>query len=981
MLRKTIPSLFLLFCVCLGCVTASAQDCKPPAITANSENYNIFSPEQEMILGDLNYQRMAGELRYLQDEKLLAYVRAMGDRLIRHLPPTGLKFKIFIIDIPEANAFNTPGGYVFLSRKLIAFAKTEDELAGVMAHELGHATVRHAANDMSELFKKILNVTKLGDRKDITEKFNLLLERERTKTVSRSSNHESDQQLEADRIGLFAMVAAGYDPNAFSEFFARLTEEKAKSGNWFTNIFGSSSPGEKRLREMIKATERLPATCRENRRASASQEYLNWQADVVSFRQSQVAEELPGLLWKRELNPQLKSDISHFAFSNDGKYFLAQDDFAITVVQRDPLKVAFQIPTDDARRASFTPDGLFVVFGTDGLRFEKWSIADAKPVEIRELVVRRDCWEHEFSPDGKYLACVDYGLGLNVLETQTGKKVFYKKEFATLNFLEFIAWIEAVANTGDSSHVNTFFHLQFSTDSRYLLATRSNKFRFRFKIDAMTLDKTEDTLLALDLSTFKPISTGGDLKKATRRPFIFIGPDKILATMPTSLEDGGIFSFPQGKRLARFSLAADEMKLTGNPNYVIVKPLANAMTGVFDLSKGQVISGMNKADASLWDDLMIFELASGKVSISSVKYDPEAKHFRTTAVGTVDIPVGSMNRIYAATLSDNLQWLAVSSKTRGAIWDLNSGERKMHVRGFRGALIASDGRAIGDFPRLEPVNHSLVLLDATTNKATSLREIPEKGARQHGRFVLIRQSLKAPKEENKEKDEKDNDKRQRPLASDQPGEDSLNREVRFELRDAVNDRLVWTKEFKNEAPDYFFDDYSGRVIFYWNLGSDAGKARIKEDPALVERARQLGNKDDDYVVEVFDAFANKSVGALLLETGKGSFDIESGFSEGNWLVLHDDNNRILIYSIKEGDLRHRFFGANAAMNARGTHVVVENYPGELTLYDLATGNSEARLRFKTAATFARFSLDGKKLLVLTAGQVAYAFDTDRLSAK
>ena len=109
---------------------------------------HLFS-EQEMVLGDLNYQRMAGETCHIQDEKLLAYVREIGERLVRHLPPTGLKFQFFIIDIPEANAFNTPGGYVFLSRKLIAFTKTEDELAGVMAHELGHATVRHSASDIS----------------------------------------------------------------------------------------------------------------------------------------------------------------------------------------------------------------------------------------------------------------------------------------------------------------------------------------------------------------------------------------------------------------------------------------------------------------------------------------------------------------------------------------------------------------------------------------------------------------------------------------------------------------------------------------------------------------------------------------------------------------------------------------------------------------------------------------------------------------
>jgi hypothetical protein len=69
------------------------------------------------------------------------------------------------------------------------------------------------------------------------------------------------------------------------------------------------------------------------------------------------------------------------------------------------------------------------------------------------------------------------------------------------------------------------------------------------------------------------------------------------------------------------------------------------------------------------------------------------------------------------------------------------------------------------------------------------------------------------------------------------------------------------------------------------------------------------------------------------------------------------------------------------MNPRLNQVIVENYPGELTIYDLATGNTQARLRFKTGAPFVRFSLDGKKLFVLTAGQVAYAFEVDRMGAK
>jgi len=924
-----------------------------------------------MILGELNSQRMAAETRYLQDEKLLAYVREIGDRLVRHLPPTGLKFQFFIIDIPDANAFNTPGGYVFISRKLIAFTKTEDELAGVMAHELGHAAVHHAATDMSELFKKILNVTQLTDRKDITDKYNELIERARTKSVSRPSGHESAQQLEADRIGLFAMVSAGYDPNAFSEFFARLTEAKAKSGNWFTNIFGGTTPTDKRLREMIKVTELLPPSCRDNRAANASEQYLNWQAQVVSFRQAEVAEDLPGLIWKRELSPQLRSDIWHVSISGDGKYFLTQDDFAVTIVQREPLKVAFQIPTTDARPASFTTDGKFVMFGTDSLRFEKWNIADAKPIEIRELVLRRDCWEQQFSSDGKFLACVDYDLGLSVIETETGKRIFQKKEFAQLNPFELILWALR-DDDADTSHENTFFNLQFSQDSHYLLAARSNKFRFRIIIDSVSIGETD--ALALDLTTRKQMSTSGDLKKATRSAFIFLSPNKILATIPSSPEDAGIFSFPEGRRLAKFRLSAMDMTLTANPNYVIVK-YANGTVAFFDLERGETVGGFNNSNIALWNNVLVSNLVSGNIALSSAQFIAETKSLRYAQTASLPIPVGSMNRIYTANVSDNMQWLAVSSKTRGALWDLNTGERKLHVRGFRGALVAANGTAIGDFPKLAPENHSLVLLDGRTSDINVVREIPERGARQYGRFMLVRKSLRTLKELDKPRE-----KKKEGSEASEPDEDNapLNREVRFELQDIVKNTVVWSKDFPKEAPGYFFDDFSGRMILYWGLGSEAGKARLKEDPTLVERSRQMGNKDDDYVLEIIDAFQNKSVGSLLLETGKGSFDIETGFSEGNWLVLRDDNNRVLVYSITEGELKHRFFGANAALNPKGHQIAVQNYPGELTVYDLATGNPIARLRFKTPAAFTRFSLDGKRLLVLTAGQVAYAFDTERL---
>jgi len=974
-MRRTLITgyIFLIAWVTIFPAAISAQECSPPPIKASAKIYNIFSSEQEMVLGDLTYQRMSGEMHFVKDPQLVAYVSALGEKLITHLPRTGLTFHFFIIDIPEANAFDVPGGYIFLSRKLIGFANNEDELAGVMAHELGHAVVRHGASDFSEMLKKILNVTEVGDRKDIADKYNLLIERRRTKDIGRRSGEESDQQLEADRIGLFAMISAGYDPNAFAGFFDRLVETKGKTGSWFSDIFGKTQPEQKRLREMIKISEQLPGQCRENRQAGASQEFLKWQADVVSYRETNRAEELPALIWKKALSPKLRSDISHFAFSLDGKYFLAQDDFAITIIQREPLAVLFQIPAPDANEAAFTPDGKFVVFGTENLRHEKWSVAEKKPVQIRELVVRHDCWEHKFSPDGNYLVCFDYDLNLNIHNTQTGLRIFEKKDFYRLTFFEFLGWIGAEIRDADSQR-KRFFHIEFSPDSHFLAVARSNKFRFRFRIDAMVADQSEDTLLVLDLNTMKPVKAGNDLKKLTSRPFLFLDSNRILGMGATKVDDSGFFSFPDGKRLSRFSFGAEEVIKTANPNYVIIKPLANARMGLYDLTRGAIISASNKLDAAVWENLIVYESDTGTVLLSEIRVDNDKKILVSKPIGTIDIPVANIGQPYAADLSDNLQWLAVSTKTRGALWNLSSGERKLFVRGFRGAIVANDGGGIGDFPKQDPVKHMLALLNPLTNEARSFREVPETGAKQYGGFLLIRRGLKEPK---KSEDSK-TDKKTEPddVASEAP----LRREVRFELRSVVNDKLVWSREFPKEAPRFFFDTFSGRLILYWTLGSDVGKARLKEDPALAARAKELGNKDDDYLLEVVDAFAGKPVGTLLLETGKGSFAIESGFSEGNWLVLHDSHNRVLVYGIKEGILHQRFFGANAALNPARNQIVVENYPGELTFYDLTNGESQARLTFSSPAALVRFSLDGKKLFVLSSEQTAYAFDVDKVTA-
>lgn len=978
--RKTLAAALL--CALLLCglaaPAASAQECAPPAIVANAKSNNIFTPEQEMIFGELSVQNMAGEIRFIRDEKLNAYLNQIGERIIKHLPPNGLKYRFFLMDIPEVNAYNLPGGYVAVSRKLVAFVNSEDELAGVIGHELGHAVVRHGAQDMSEALRKILNVTALGDRRDVVEKYNLLIERARTRRYSRSRGHEDGQQLEADQIGVYALVAAGYDPNALTSFFERLTEAKAKGG-WFSELFGKTTPEQKRLYEMTKAAEKMPAPCRERKAARTAEEFLKWQAEVVSYREANRKEELPGLVWKKELQPKLRSDVSHIAFSRDGKLLLAQDDYSVTVIAREPEpRVLFQIPVEDADKAMFTPDGRFVVFTTENLRYEKWSVADASPVEVREIVTRRDCWEHGLSPDGNFLACVDTSANAHILDVKTGKKVWEKKEFYQLSWFEYIAWLGASARRGsgdddgggNGDDVN-FFRIGFSPDSRYVMFSRSQRYRFRFSVDYMTIDETEDTAAAVDLTTLKQADVGGDLKKLASRPYAFLDAGQVLGMPSRKTADSGVFAFPSGKRLKKFEFAGQVIERTENPDLVIVKPISNAKLGVYDMKRGAIIGGMDKDDVTFHGSLIAYESVNGNILLRETSYSEAEKRLDLKDVGAVEIPVSPIRGLVASDVSDDFRWLTLSSKTRGGLWSLKTGERKVYVRGFKGAITANDGSALGDFAPLADVPHSLVLMNGTNGDAIPIRELPEKGARQFGRFVLLRTSLKAKPAKKEEKGKQ---------AAAQPDDDlELRREVRFELKDIVQDKVIWSREFPKEAPEFSFDTYSGRLIFYWRLGSDVGKAKLKESAELKAKADALGNKADDYLVEVVDAFSQQTVGTMLLETGKGSFDVGRGLSEADRLVLHDSEGRVLIYSLKTGELRHRFFGDTAAVNPRRNQVVVENFPGEVSLYDLDTGDLKANLRIAGAAAFVRFNLAGDRLFVLSDAQTAYVFDLNKIA--
>ncbi len=105
-----------------------------------------MTPEEEAAIGFQENEKVLAQFGgAYEDPDLTRYVSSLGGLLARTSELPNLKFTFTVLDTPMVNAFALPGGYVYVTRGLLALANNEAQLAGVLAHEIGHVTARHAA--------------------------------------------------------------------------------------------------------------------------------------------------------------------------------------------------------------------------------------------------------------------------------------------------------------------------------------------------------------------------------------------------------------------------------------------------------------------------------------------------------------------------------------------------------------------------------------------------------------------------------------------------------------------------------------------------------------------------------------------------------------------------------------------------------------------------------------------------------------------
>src|ERR1700749_469900 len=227
----SLSALTFLFCAGARAQTPPPAKCVPPAVAAPAASGpNIFTEEQEAFLGDAMAERIQKDYRLVEDEEVTGFLTRIGQRLVEHLPLKQTRLRFFVVDLSDVNAFVLPGGRIYVGRKLIAYARSEDEVAAVISHELGHLAAHETAVDMTRLFKEVLNVTQVGDRRDVVEKYNQMMESFQLKPGAFKRGDRERGQVTADLIGFYALVSAGYDPAAEARFWDRMTGKKGKTG-------------------------------------------------------------------------------------------------------------------------------------------------------------------------------------------------------------------------------------------------------------------------------------------------------------------------------------------------------------------------------------------------------------------------------------------------------------------------------------------------------------------------------------------------------------------------------------------------------------------------------------------------------------------------------------------------------------------------------------------------------------------------------
>ena len=256
---------FLTDCCLLSLITLMSA-CSANPVSGMPE-LTLVTVAQEKQIGEEESKKVEKEMGLFEDPALTGYLDMLGQRLAKESPRQDISYRFHIVDMHEPNAFALPGGYVYVTRGLLVLANMEDEMAGVVGHEIGHVAARHTVQRISRQGPFAL-VTNLAA--GVTGTFVPLVGNivGGVGNLAQSlvfSPYSRSQETQADEVGQEMAAKAGWDPAGLPAFLNTLGREEALlyDGRRRPSFFDSHPATPHRVEKTTKYAKELTRTSRE----------------------------------------------------------------------------------------------------------------------------------------------------------------------------------------------------------------------------------------------------------------------------------------------------------------------------------------------------------------------------------------------------------------------------------------------------------------------------------------------------------------------------------------------------------------------------------------------------------------------------------------------------------------------------------------------------------------------------------------------
>jgi len=249
--------------VAAGLLTACAQN----PVTGRSD-FVLMDESRELAIGRQAHDEILKEYGRYEDPGLQNYVQQVGERLAVRSHRADLVYRFTVLDSEEVNAFALPGGYIYITRGMLAMLNSEAELAAVLGHEVGHVTARHSVRQYTAQQAAGLGYTigaillpelRTAGAQNVYSLFGGALIR----------GYGREHELEADGLGAEYLARAGYDPNAMLQvirilkaqetFELERARKEGREPNVYHGLFSTHPDSDTRLQQVVGKAGALSA--------------------------------------------------------------------------------------------------------------------------------------------------------------------------------------------------------------------------------------------------------------------------------------------------------------------------------------------------------------------------------------------------------------------------------------------------------------------------------------------------------------------------------------------------------------------------------------------------------------------------------------------------------------------------------------------------------------------------------------------------